>query len=398
MGYNYFTMDKILSPFRQSPLLNNLFLSNIFISFHYALIIYINSSFLSSYFSETQVSALYIIGSIASTIFLLNASKILERTGVYAFAFWALVIELGATIGLSFIANPIYIGLCFLIHTVTISLILFNMDVLIETVEGDKSQVGSIRATYLTLTNITIVVAPFCLSWIIRDSAYSNIYLLSSAALLPLYILIKHFKTVETATIHHIRLKETLMEYIRDKNLTDIVISQFLLQLFYAFMIVYTPLYLQRYIGFSWSEIGIIFTIMLLPFILFEVPIGELSDSKYGEKEFLTIGFVIMGLSTVFISFLTIKVLWMWAAILFLTRVGASFVEISSESYFFKQVDKEKTDVISFFRITRPVSFIVAPVLATIILQFVPFQYIFIFIGGIMVLGTRYSLNLKDTK
>ncbi len=353
---------------------------------------------MSSYFSETQVSALYIIGSLASTIFLLNASKILEKTGVYPFALWALIIELAATLGLAFTTHPVFIGLWFLVHTVTISLILFNMDVLIETAEADKSQVGSIRATYLTLTNITIVLAPFCLSWIIDGNAYANIYLLSSAAVLPLYFLVKRFKQTETAPIHHIRLKETLMEYIRDKDLTDIVISQFLLQLFYAFMIVYTPIYLEKYIGFSWSEIGIIFTIMLLPFILFEVPIGELSDDKYGEKEFLTIGFVIMGLSTLFMSFITVKELWMWAAILFITRIGASFVEISTESYFFKHVDKEKTDVISFFRITRPVSFIVAPVLATIFLQFVPFQYIFIFIGGVMILGTKYSLNLKDTK
>ncbi|KND48161.1 MAG: hypothetical protein AB201_01010 [Parcubacteria bacterium C7867-006] len=391
-------MDKILSPFKQGKLLNTLFLSNVFISFHYALIIYINSSFLSTLFSETQVSALYIISSAGSTILLINASKILEKIGVYKFIILSLIIEIISTAGLALSDSAFYVSLWFIIHTVTISLILFNMDVLIESIEEDKTKVGSIRATYLTLTNITIVIAPFCLSWIIMDHIFTNVYLISCLSILPVYFLIKKFRDIKSTEIHHIRLKETASEYIKNKNLYNILISQFLLQLFYAFMIIYTPIYLETVIGFSWAEIGIIFTIMLLPFILFEVPLGELSDDKYGEKEFLTIGFIVMGLATLFISFITAQIFWMWATILFITRIGASFVEVSVESYFFKQVDKEKTDVISFFRIARPISFIVAPILATIILQFIPFQYLFIFIGTTMILGAHYSLSLVDTR
>lgn len=391
-------MDKILLPFKQGRLLNTLFLSNIFISFHYALIIYINSSFLSTLFTDTQVSALYIIGSVGSTIFLLNASKILEKIGIYKFIILSLLIELMATIGMTFSTMANYVSLWFLVHTVTISVILFNMDVLIEAVEKDRESIGSVRATYLTLTNITIVLAPICLSWIISGSNYTNVYLLSSLALLPLYYLITKFKEVSTTKIHHIRLRQTVTEYIKSSDLYNILVAHFLLQFFYAFMIVYTPIYLESVIKFSWSEIGIIFTIMLLPFILFELPLGELSDEKYGEKEFLAIGFVIMGMATLFMSFITTKTFWMWAAILFITRIGASFVEVSAESYFFKKVDKEKTDVISFFRITRPVSFIITPVLVTIILQFIPFQYVFIFVGSVMIIGTRYALALVDTK
>jgi MFS family permease len=137
---------------------------------------------------------------------------------------------------------------------------------------------------------------------------------------------------------------------------------------------------------------------MLVPFVIFELPLGEMADDKYGEKEFLTIGLVIMGLSTIFIGFVTAKVFWMWAVMLFITRIGASFVEIGSESYFFKKVDIEKTDVTSFFRISRPLSYIIAPLLATITLQFIPFQYTFIVIGSIMIIGTKYSLSLQDTK
>ena len=391
-------MYRLLLPFKQSKLLNTIFLSNIFIAFHYALIVYVNSTFLSNFFSETQVSSLYIIGSIVNTILLLLASRILEKLGIYRFAVSCIVIEFLAVLGLAVFDSTFFIGLFFLTHLVTISLLLFNMDMFIEDVSKDETLTGSIRGTYLTITNITIVIAPSLVALLLFKNVYALVYLASCSFLIPLYYFFRRLRNVETPIVQHIKIRETLSEYVRNKNLYNILISNFLLQLFYAYMIIYVPLYLEKYIGFSWSEIGIMFTIMLLPFVLFELPVGELADDKYGEKEFLTVGFIIMGLATLFISFLTLKIFWMWATILFITRIGASFVEISSESYFFKQVNPEKSDVISFFRINRPISFIVAPLLATITLEFISFQYIFILVGTLMILGTKYSLAITDTK
>ena len=390
-------MDRLLLPFRQSKILNTLFLTNVFISFHYALIIYVNSSLLSNYFTDTQVSALYIIGSILDTILLLNASKILERIGIYKFIFYAICLELLATIGLMVSTNAFLLGTYFLIHVFTISLILFNMDVFVESV-STENETGSIRATYLTITNIAIVIAPSLVAVAVKGTNFSYVYLLSALFLLPLFKYVKKLQKVDEKPVKHIEVKQTLSEYIKNKDLYNVFICQALLQLFYAYMVIYTPLYLEKYVGFSWSEIGVMFTIMLVPFVIFELPLGELADDKYGEKEFLTIGFVIMGLSTLFMSFITTKVFWIWAVVLFISRIGASFVEISSESFFFKHVNQDKTDVISFFRVSRPLSFMIAPLLATVALQFIPFQYVFIIIGAIMIIGARYSIALTDTK
>jgi len=212
-----------------------------------------------------------------------------------------------------------------------------------------------------------------------------------------MYFCIRKFKSIKDVTLPHIQIKETITSFLQDKNLYNIFSAQFLLQLFYAFMSIYTPLYLQQ-LGFTWSEIGVMFSIMLLPFVLIEIPVGTLEDKKYGEKEFLTIGFIVLGISTLCISFITTKSFFIWTSILFITRIGAALVEISTDTYFFKKVDQQKTNIIGFFRITRPLSFIVAPLLATLSLQFIPFQYTFIIIGACMIIGTRYSLALEDTK
>ncbi len=391
-------MDKLLSPFRQSKLLNTLFLTNIFISFHYALIVYVNSSFLSNYFSDNQVSALFIIGSIFDTFILLNASKILQKIGIHRFIFYTFFMELLATLGMASAKSPFSASIYFLIHMVAISLLLFNMDVFVEATGTEESQTGSIRATYLTLTNICIVLAPATISLLLLHNTLTAAYLLSAVSILPLFYLLRRFNALKNPVVKHFKAQETLAEYEKSKNLRNIFISNFLLQLFYGFMVIYTPLYLIKHIGFSWYEIGIMFTVMLLPFVLFEVPVGELADEKYGEKEFLTIGFVVMGLSTLVMGFITTKSFILWAAILFVSRIGASLVEVTTESYFFKCVDANKTDVISFFRMTRPLAYLAAPLLATLSLQFLPFQYAFLVLGICMIIGTYYSLALQDTK
>src|SRR3990167_10063012 len=100
-------MDKILLPFKQGRLLNTLFLSNVFLALHYALIIYINSSYLSNFFSETQVSSLYIIASIVNTILLLVASRILEKIGKYKFISYGSGLGFFAFVGLSVFLSPL---------------------------------------------------------------------------------------------------------------------------------------------------------------------------------------------------------------------------------------------------------------------------------------------------
>ncbi|MEI6843572.1 MAG: MFS transporter [bacterium] len=392
-------MKSILDCFKQSKTLNALFLSNVFLSFHYALIIYINSSFLNNFFSETQISALYIIGSILNTLLLVNISKILNKIGNYRTAVYMIVFEALATIGIVMTDSHFLIGLYFTIHQIVIPVIAFNLDVFLESATQDEEKTGEVRSIFLTLSNVTFVLAPAVVAFLLIHNNFANVYWLSLVFMFPLYYLIKkYFKNTPNSTIEHIRLKETTLEYLKNKNLYNVFIANFLLQLFYAFMVVYTPLYLEKSMHFSWTEIGLMFTIMLLPFVIFEIPIGAMADKKYGEKEFLTVGFIIMGLSTMFISFVTVKIFWIWATILFITRIGASFVEVTTDSYFFKQVDQRKSDVISFYRITRPLAYIVAPILATVFLQFISFEYMFIMVGIFMVLGTRYSLALVDTK
>jgi MFS family permease len=163
-------------------------------------------------------------------------------------------------------------------------------------------------------------------------------------------------------------------------------------------MVVYSPIYLNKYIGFNWSEIGIIIFATLLPFVLFEYPIGKLSDSKYGEKDIMLIGILIMGLSTMLLSITTAKILIVWCILFFVTRVGASMIEIMIETYLFKVIKAQDTEILSSFRVARPASLFFSSGIMIIGLNFLDFRFMFTIIGLLVLTAIIPVLSLKDIK
>ena len=162
-------------------------------------------------------------------------------------------------------------------------------------------------------------------------------------------------------------------------------------------MVVYTPIYLHSHVGFGWNKIGIIFTVMLLPFALLESPLGRLADEKYGEKEILSAGFVIIAVATAALAFVGGPNFYLWMLGLFATRVGASMIEVMNETYFFKKNSDRDPSIIGLFRMTKPFAYIIAPLFATVLFFFADYRLSFLVLGMIMLLGLRYSLTLKDT-
>jgi len=162
-------------------------------------------------------------------------------------------------------------------------------------------------------------------------------------------------------------------------------------------MIIYTPLYLHGILGFEWNVIGVMFIVMLLPFILFQWPVGMLADHFIGEKEFMIIGFLIMGVSLLFMPYLETSAI-LWTLLLFCSRIGASFIEITTDSYFFKHVNAHDTGFLSIFRLARPVSVILGAIFGVLVLNLFSFEKIFFVIAAVVFFGLKQSLSLRDTK
>ncbi len=163
-------------------------------------------------------------------------------------------------------------------------------------------------------------------------------------------------------------------------------------------MVVYSPIYLNKNIGFSWEEIGVILVIMLLPFPLIQYPLGKMTDRKYGERTIMAIGFAIMGIATIFLSFFDVKDLAVWVILFLVTRIGAATAEIMMEIYLFKSISTSDASILSSFRITRPASFFFSSSIMIIGLMFFDFRTMFAVIGVFSLLALLPTLTIKDLK
>jgi len=251
----------------------------------------------------------------------------------------------------------------------------------------------------MTFLNLAWVAAPALAGLLTKIGDFALVYASTFALLIPAaIILISKFSHFKDAKYKHISILPTLKRIAQNKDLRGIFTANFILRLFFAWMVIYTPIYLHEHIGFDLPTIGTIFTIMLVAYVLVEYPVGKLADKKYGEREFMMVGYIIVAVSTAILSFITGTSIFVWAGVLFLTRVGAAMLEVTNESFFFKHVHKEDTDELGFFRMIRPVSYLIAPVLASLFLFFFDLQYIFLGMGAIMLFGVVIAYRLHDTK
>lgn len=369
-----------------------------FMALHFALIAYVNSSFISNFVNLTTINILYIIGSILSIVSLLFAPTLIRKYGsVITFLFF-ITIAILSVLGIATISIKNFVIILFLIHIASGSILYFYFDLNIEQETKDENKTGENRGFFLTASNLAWVLSPLAMVFLMSGTNFSKIYLLSGIALIPVFLLVSnYFKDTKKANKIAGNTLATFISLKLHDDKTRILFIQFILNFFYSWMVIYMPLLLNKEIGFNWDTIGYIFIIMLLPFILLQLPTGILSDKKIGEREILIFGFLIMIISTIFIPSIKQANFWIWAIILFLTRVGASIVEIGAESYFFKHIKEENTGIVSLFRISRPLSYVIAPLIALPIVNYFSYSTSFYFLAIFTITGLLFIPKI-DTK
>ena len=378
-----------------------IYLASFLYALHYALPLYVASTFIGEYVREGTVGMIYALGSLVTIILFFNMSRILAAFGNYRVTLLSIVLEVVSLLGLAIIQSPFFLIPIFIFNQIILSVLYLNLNVFIEAYSTDGFT-GSIRGMFLTILNIAILIAPFLAGMMFTDHEFRNIYFAAALILAPVFFLIYFtFKGYQDPLYKHVPLWAAVREVSANKNIYGAFVASFLLNFFYTWMIIYTPLYLYKTLGIPLREIvGIITPIALIPFVLFQVVMGRLADRKWGEQEMLIGGFIIMAITTAGLAFVTSTNIYLWALLLFLTRVGASAVETMSETYFFKQVDGSDTHIITLFRNMGPLSFLVAPIVATMLLTIfnIGYNYLFLVLGILMLLGVYYGLIIKDTK
>jgi len=359
---------------------------------------YVNSSFLASLTSQQSIGIFYTISAIFSLISLLYIPRLLKKFGNYKVTLLLSILYFLNFIGIALIPNVFFVLFCYVLSGAFASVLYFNFDIFIEHNSTDE-KTGEIRSIYLTCINFAWLFSPWLAGIIVEEFSYRMIYLLVALILIPVIFIIlfklKSFKDKEYTTFNFF---ETIKSVKGNKNITNIIIAAFLLQFFYSWMVVYSPIYLNQVVGFNWITSGLIFSIALIPFVVVQVPLGYLADKKIGEKEMLVTGFILMGIFTLIIPLVHGNSFIFWTAILFMGRLGAAIVEVMADTYFFKNITDKNLNVINLYRTVSPFAYIIGPISASVIMIFLPFNSIFYILGFLMIVSIQYVWAIKDTK
>jgi len=364
-----------------------------------ALPAYIQSSFLKQYISLELLSLFFVFINVITITAIGFFPGFIKKFSNYVTTKFTLGIYGLSLLGLAITNNPWLVIILFLFFVVSSNLLWINIDVLLEAASSDK-KTGRIRTLYLTLNNLGWIIAPMISFYLVSVGGYSLPFLISAALIVPLFftIAIKEKSLKIAKKYKNENLIKSFKRLWDNHNLKGVFIVSTLLNLFYSCAVLYIPIYLNQNLGIPWSQLGWMFAFMLLPFGLFQLPAGFLADKYFGEKEIMTLGLFTVFISLILFFFINVSTPLIWAAALFLSRIGAALVESMRDTYFFKLVNSREVGYINIFRMTGPLGYILGAAMASFFLLFFPINYLFLIFAVLIVPGFYYIGTIEDTK
>ena len=371
-----------------------IYLAGFLFSLPVALMSYINSSFISSFIGESWMGLLYATASAGSILGILIAPHVLKKIGSYKFLILLIGLNSLSILSFALLQNRFIIVLAFIFGLAFNTMIIFTLDELLK-IFSKNSDMGGIRGTYLAIGSSAWVLSQILL-FFGGSLPLQMIYLIAFLIMVTFFLLsFFALKKIPDPKYDRIQSFKYIRLFFKNKNLSRSYKINLLLQMFFSIMVIYTPIYLSAYLGMSWSDIGAIFAIMLLPFVILPFHVGRYTD-KIGERKMLMIGFFIASLATLSIFFINGVEIWVWATALFFTRVGASTVEVSSDTYFFKHIRPESEEWVGVYRSAPGVGYILGPLAALVVLSFIPtFKFIFPLLGALMLYGVYLASTIR---
>ncbi len=366
----------------------------------YYLVGYVASSFIQQYLSNTANGMIFSAAALLMMGGFLVAPFVFQRISVRRAGVLLSLADIAALFALSFKLPSFAAIILITIQMALAPLIWYTLDLFLENATLDEGRTGHMRGLFLTSGNVALVAAPVLIGFVLgTTNAYGRIFFAAAISMLVFVgILVTRQRFLaDEKIIDPGSLWQTLIRLLRNPEIRSVLIANTLLQSFYIWAPVYVPLYLHAELGIPWSALGPIFALMLLPFLLIELPMGFLEDKFRGARAVMATGFAITGASLASFAFITASTsLAVIATVLIFTRIGAALIEITAETSFFRDVGGQDAESVSFFRMTRPLGMLIGPIFGSFFLLFVTLQAVFIPLGILCFFGIPFALRIKD--
>ncbi len=377
-------------------------LGNFFASVHFFLVLTVLAPYLATFLPDEQTGLVISFGAVITLFLFPFMPRIAAFLGAKR---GALVVGTLLAVSLFMLAQQpnFWVAVsCLAFIAAASPFMQFFLDLLLESTDATSDETGRVRTAFNTAGSVALILAPLCIGFLLGEtSEYWRVFLVGAISLTPFIALFLIEPLPEQTRLHRPKLLETCRCMLADSDLRAAAAANAVLQVFYHLAPLYIPLYLHGTLGIPWSELGWMFAVMLLPFVLLEYPAGYLADKYIGDKEMLIAGFVLIGISFGSLAFVTSTTP---VALLLLalvgSRVGAAMVEAMVEGHFFRRVTAKDSNTVTVYRMSRPLAALIAPLSASILLLCTASYTVFFITSGIVlvVLGVLSAQYVKDIR
>jgi MFS family permease len=374
-------------------------LGNFFFSFFSTLILFTVLPYLTSYMPDAYAGLVVAAGALLACCLFPLLPRLTSRHGAQPLALVFAITEIIALLALAVAPGAVTASIAVAVIMALQPFLAYALDLLLESTVIEEGTTGRVRALFLTAWNVAALAAPLLMGDLLASSeAYDHVFLAAAASLTLFVVLLGGRKLPNGQKPELVRLGKTLGTLVSDRDTAAVLFGHLLLYFFFIWAPLYTPFFLHAHLGISWSEIGWLFSFMLLPYVLIQYPAGFLADRFWGDKELMFGGFLLAGGAlAAFGLFTPATPLFVIAAVLIASRIGSALIETMTEGHFFRRVSEKNVNAVSVFRGIWPLSEFLAPVIGSVILVFGSYELFFLVAGGFIALaGAGTTLFIKD--
>lgn len=360
---------------------------------------YIHSTYLYELGTPIPEGILFTFGSLGALGTTLLSTFLFRKFGLKTVTTFTGIIGALAFATLGINVGIIISIIAFIISISSIALIVLGFDIIIKEFTPNNLE-GEVRGINLALGNLAFLIGPIAAGLIAEEFTIASVYFFSAISLLVMIAFFhsrfKNFSQKKETEKSNIL---TGMKNIWvNSKIRNSYISGFMIEFFFAIWAIFTTLYMHEIVGFHWAEIGLLFALMHIPYIILEPIIGDIADKNKNERILMITGLVIIAVSFVGVALIDSTSMILWAILLILTRVGASFGQVAHESYFFRNLQTNETNIISAYRTMSPLALLFGPFLGSIILLFTDYPQLFMIVSIALLLTTLSANRLTYEK
>lgn len=363
--------------------------------------LYIGTLFLSTIVNVSAIPYIYLIGYLVGMVAVLNMANIIEKYHK-RFFYTSLYITISLVcFAIAFSPEKEVTVVLFICYLILTSLLYGSMSLIAEGVTRQEKLIGHVRGTQITIFSFGILASPFLAASFTSLGGYNLLFAATGILAIPMIFFanqfVSHTREAKPKSIHIIN---AIKKAFDNTDLRGALFGLVSLELFYSVMVIFGAVLVVTK-GFDLiTYLSVVLPIALLPLVILPHTLGAVADNKFGEKEMMIVGMIIISLSLVLFILNDSKSLYLLTGILLFSRIGASMLETMVNAYYFKKIDQSEVALNSVFVATRFMSISAVAVIAILmgINSVENISKLFIVIAVIIFFLSYYVFQIKDTK